>query len=155
MCWAQKAALGCPPAALRVSPRSGKGQFSARHYVSFDSRFECAEDRSETCAYCCRNTDFVQGNVPTRIVGHDRIIPAVGVFVQAERIAAKALERIVRPESACVPIVIAGAQVVEAQVWIELFAGEEVVVRRDASAGDQVAEGIVVVRVGHETVQVG
>ncbi len=43
MCWAQKAALGCPPAALRVSPRSGKGQFSARHYVKQNSEISVKE----------------------------------------------------------------------------------------------------------------
>ena len=57
--------------------------------------------------------------------------------------------RIARQESACFWVVVSGAEVVEAEVGVVLFAAIQVVVRRGAGLVDHVAEGIVFVGVGH------
>ena len=59
------------------------------------------------------------------------------------------------PEPAGIRVVVAGAQVVEAQVRVVLFAREEVIVGRGARAGDQVSESVVVVGVGDPAQGVG
>jgi hypothetical protein len=58
------------------------------------------------------------------------------------------LEGIHRPEAAGGGVEIAGGVVVEVEVGVELFTGEEIVVRRGAGRVDQVAESVVVVGVG-------
>ena len=72
--------------------------------------------------------------------------------MKGERCRGVTLEGIHRPEAASGDIQISSAVVVEVEVGVELFAGEEVIVgggRSERCAGaDQVAEGVVVVGVG-------
>ena len=83
--------------------------------------------------------------IPARIDAVDRIASDIEIFVQRKRIVALAFKRICRPEASSGNVQIPGAVVVEAEVGVELFAREEVVVGGRARGTDQVAEGVVVV----------
>src|SRR5262249_35007625 len=53
-----------------------------------------------------------------------------------------------RPEPPDALIIVPCAQIVQPQRRVELLAGEAVVIRRGGAAGDQGAEGVVVISVG-------
>jgi hypothetical protein len=68
-----------------------------------------------------------------------------------------ALKGIHAPEPACPLVIISGAVEVDAQHLVKLLTGKQIIVRRCAGPGDQIAEGVIVVcvcdgagRVGEE-----
>src|SRR6187455_3209884 len=88
--------------------------------------------------------NFGDAEIPTGIDAVDRVVVGVNVFVKARRVGTETFEGVHRPETACVGVVVAGAQIVETKIEIKLFAAKEVNVRGAAAGGDEVAKGVVV-----------
>lgn len=67
--------------------------------------------------------------------------------MQGRGIGAVALKTVLGPEAAGVGVVIAGAEVIEAEVGVVLFTSEQIIVHGAAAVVEQVAEGVVIVDV--------
>ena len=71
------------------------------------------------------------------------------------RIPVATFERIHRPESSASLVVVPRPVVVNAQRRIELFAREEIVIRRRTRAAQEVPEGVVIIGIGYRACGTG
>src|SRR5262245_5719380 len=85
----------------------------------------------------------------TRVDVVHRVVFHIGVAVPTARTREDAGKTVARPESASSRVVIAGAQSVEADVGVEFVASKQPGHRRITRAPDEIAEGIVIKRVGY------
>ncbi len=68
--------------------------------------------------------------------------------MEGTRSSSRSFIRIRIQESTARLVHVAGSQIVEPKVSIELFTTVEIIVRRSASSRDERAEGVIIVRVG-------
>ena len=75
--------------------------------------------------------------------------------MQTRRVGIVAFKTVHVPESAGVWVVVAGAEIIQAQVEIELLTGEQVAVHRVTTRGGQVTKRIVIVSISHVAAHIG
>ena len=74
--------------------------------------------------------------------------------MQCNWIVDVAVERVSRQEPTGLWVVVSGAEIVETEVGVVLFAAVEVVVRRGAGRAEQIAEGVVIIVIRYYGVQI-
>src|SRR5207245_3356447 len=85
---------------------------------------------------------------PRRIHPIHWVVTRVNVRIQSERSAEHSLLRVSAQKAPCPLVIVPRPQVVEAEVGVKLLAAVQEVVWARAVAGDQAAEGVVLIGVG-------